>query len=288
MAFEMRNLAHHMNQCSINTATLGFQSHIDDVIEAVARAGFGEIAPWRVEVEGQDVAAIARHIKNAGLKLSGYCRSTYIPAVDAHTFRANVESNKRALDDAAILGAPAFVMVVGGLPAGSRDLAGARQQVLEASAELREYGKSVGVRIALEPLHPAYAADRSVLTLLSEALTMCETIEPNAIDPWVGVAIDCYHVWWDPDLPQGIAAAGAAKRIFAFHVCDWLVPTLDVLNDRGMMGDGVIDIQGIRSGVETSGYSGSVEVEIFSSRNWWQRPMVETLAMCRTRLETAT
>jgi sugar phosphate isomerase/epimerase len=284
----MRNLSQHLDQCSINTATLGFQSPIDEVIEAVARAGFGQIAPWRVEVEGKDVAAISKHIKNAGLKLSGYCRSTYIPAVDAQTFRANIEANKRALDDAAILGAPAFVMVVGGLPAGSRNLTLAREQVQDASAELREYGKSVGVRIALEPLHPAYAADRSVLTLLSEALDMCDAIEPNSSNPWIGVAIDCYHVWWDPALTQGIARAGAAKRIFAFHVCDWLVPTLDVLNDRGMMGDGVIDIQGIRSSVEAAGYVGSVEVEIFSSRNWWKRPIAEILSACRTRLETAT
>jgi sugar phosphate isomerase/epimerase len=284
----MRNLAHHLDKCSINTATLGFQANITEVVDAVARAGFGQIGPWRHEIEGQDVAAISKHIKNAGLKLSGYCRSTYIPAADAATFHANIDKNKRALDDAATLGAPAFVMVVGGLPAGSRNMTAARQQVLDASAELREYGKSVGVRIALEPLHPAYAAERSVLTLLSEALDMCEAIEPAAVDPWIGVALDCYHVWWDPNLPQGIAAAGAANRIFAFHVCDWLVPTLDVLNDRGMMGDGVIDVPGIRAAVEAAGYSGSVEVEIFSSRNWWTRPMAEILSVCRTRLATAT
>jgi sugar phosphate isomerase/epimerase len=284
----MRNLAHLLDQCSINTATLGFQANIMEVVDAVAHAGFGQIAPWRREIEGQNVTAISKHIKNAGLKLSGYCRSTYIPAVDTTTFRANIENNKRALDDAAILGAPVFVMVVGGLPAGSRNMTAARQQVLEGSAELREYGKSVGVRIALEPLHPVYAAERSVLTLLSEALDMCEAIEPAAVDPWIGVALDCYHVWWDPDLPQGIAAAGAANRIFAFHVCDWLVPTLDVLNDRGMMGDGVIDVPGIRAAVEAAGYSGSVEVEIFSSRNWWTRPMAEILSVCRARLATAT
>ncbi len=284
----MRNLGQHLKQCAINTATLGFQKPIEEVVDAVARAGFGQIAPWRREIEGHDVKAIAKHIRDAGLTLSGYCRSTYIPAVDAKSFRANISANKRALDDAATLGAPAFIMVVGGLPTGSRNMAAARQQVQDASAELMEYGKSIGVRIALEPLHPVYAAERSVLTLLSEALDMCDTIEPASADPWIGVAIDCYHVWWDPNLSHGITRAGAGKRIFAFHVCDWLVPTTDVLNDRGMMGDGVIEIQGIRSQIEATGYNGSVEVEIFSSNNWWKKPMAETLFMCRTRFETAT
>lgn len=284
----MRDLGKHLDCCSINTATLGFQKPIEDVVDAVARAGFSQIAPWRHEVEGHDVKAIAKHIRDAGLKLSGYCRSTYIPAIDNATFRANIAANKCALDDAATLGAPAFIMVVGGLPVGSRNMTAARQQVLEASAELREYGKSLGVRIALEPLHPAYAAERSVLTLLSEALDMCDAIEPDKTDPWIGVAIDCYHVWWDPNLAQGIKRAGADKRIFAFHVCDWLVPTQDVLSDRGMMGDGIIDIQGIRSQIEATGYTGSVEVEIFSINNWWKRPMAETLSVCRTRFETAT
>jgi sugar phosphate isomerase/epimerase len=284
----MRDLGQNLECCSINTATLGFQKPIEEVVEAIARAGFKQLAPWRLEVENRDVRAISKHIRDAGLRLSGYCRSTYIPAVDQAAFRANVEANKRALDDAATLGAPAFIMVVGGLPAGSRNMTAARQQVQDASAELTEYGKSIGVRIALEPLHPAYAAERSVLTLLSEALDMCEAIEPNAVDPWIGVAIDCYHVWWDPNLQQGIARAGQAKRIFAFHVCDWLVPTQDVLNDRGMMGDGIIDIQGIRGQIEAAGYNGSVEVEIFSINNWWKRPMAETLSICLTRFETST
>jgi len=283
----MRELKDHLRICSINTATLGFQAPIGEVIDAVARAGFGQIAPWRREVEGGDVRAIAKHIRDAGLSLSGYCRSTYIPANSAQQFRANVEANKRALEDAALLGAPCFVMVVGGLPAGSKDLAAARQQVREATAELAIHGKALGVKIALEPLHPVYAAERSCLTLLSEALDWCDAIEGVSTDPWVGAALDCYHVWWDPNLALEIARAGKARRIFAFHVCDWLVPTDDVLNDRGMMGDGAIDIRGIRRAVEAAGYSGAIEVEIFSARNWWKRPMDETLAVCMERFATA-
>ncbi len=283
----MRELAAQPGACAINTATLGFQAPLTDVIDAVARAGFGGIAPWRREVEGQDVGAIARRIREAGLKVPGYCRSTYIPAMDRAGFLTNIEANRRAITDAATLGAASFVMVVGGLPAGSKDIAAARAQVAEGTALLLEHGKSLGVRIALEPLHPVYAADRSCLSLVSEALAICDAIEGAADDPWLGVCLDVYHIWWDPGRSAAIARAGAEHRIFGFHVCDWLVPTEDVLNDRGMMGDGVIDVPQIRGEAETAGYTGFIEVEIFSARNWWKRPIGEPLAVCRERLGSA-
>ena len=272
--------------CAINTATLGFQAPISEVIEAVARAGFGAIAPWRREVEGGDVKAIARQIRDAGLAVPGYCRSTYIPAADKAGFDANIEANRRAISDAAVLGAKSFVMVVGGLAAGSKDIAAARAQVADATGQLLGHARACGVRLALEPLHPVYAADRSCLSLLSEALDMCEAVEGATDDPWLGVCVDVYHVWWDPNLRRDMARA--AGRILGFHVCDWLVPTADVLNDRGMMGDGVIDVPGIRSMAEDAGYAGFVEIEIFSAANWWKRPMVETLDVCGERLATAT
>lgn len=279
-----RDLSQHLRDCSINTATLGFQAPIADVIDAVARAGFGHIAPWRREVEGHDVQAIGQRIRDAGLKVSGYCRSTYIPASDRTTFLFNIEDNKRAIADAAALGASTFVMVVGSLPEGSRNMALARQQVAEACGLLLEHAKVHGVRLGLEPLHPVYAADRSCLTLITEALNICGDVEGFATNPVLGVVIDCYHVWWDPFLADSILRAGRECRIFGFHVCDWLVPTRDILLDRGMMGDGVIDIRGIRSLVEEAGYAGPVEIEIFSERNWWKKPMAETLAVCCERL----
>jgi len=239
-------------------------------------------------VEGGDVPAISRAIKDAGLKVSGYCRSTYIPASSKAEFAANIVANKRAIIDAAACGAETFVMVVGSLPQGSRDLAAAREQVKEATAELLAHGKALGVKIALEPLHPVYAADRSCLTLLSETLDWCDEIEGRVLDPWLGACVDVYHVWWDPQVMRDIARAGKAGRIFNFHVCDWLVPTLDVLNDRGMMGDGVIDIPGLRWAAESAGYTGFVEVEIFSAHNWWKRPMAETLTVARERFSAAT
>jgi sugar phosphate isomerase/epimerase len=274
--------------CSINTATLGFQAPLTEVVEAVARASFPAIAPWRREVEGQDIGQVARHIRDAGLKLSGYCRSPYLPAATRAAFLQNIEANKRALDDAAVLGAPVFVMVVGSLPEGSKDIEAARVQVREGVGMLVEYGKSVGVKIGLEPLHPAYAADRSCLTLLSEALDWCDAIEGHRDVPWLGTVIDVYHTWWDPNIARDIARAGAAQRIFGFHVCDWLVPTEDVLNDRGMMGDGVIDVPLFRARMEAAGYDGFVECEIFSAKNWGVRPMDETLAVCKERFRSAT
>jgi sugar phosphate isomerase/epimerase len=283
----MRDLSDR-SLCAINTATLGFQAPIETAIDAVARAGFGGIAPWRREVEGRDVAAIAGRIRDAGIKVTGYCRSTYIPASTRAGFDANVEANRRAINDAATLGAYSFVMVVGGLAEGSKDIAGARAQVTEASALLLDHGRRAGVRIALEPLHPVYAADRSCLSLLSEALDVCDAIEGRTDDPWLGVCVDVYHVWWDPNLKRDVARAGAAKRIFGFHVCDWLVPTEDVLNDRGMMGDGVIDVPAIRREIEAAGYKGFVEVEIFSARNWWRKPIDETLRAAAERFATAT
>ena len=276
-----------MQRFAINTATLGFQCPIEKSIDAIAAAGFGGIAPWRREIEGQNVSGIAKRIRDAGLKVTGYCRSTYLSSLTREGLLANIKSNKRAMDDAAVLGANSFVMVVGGLPEGSRDIAGARAHVVEGTAQLLEYGKSLGVRIALEPLHPVYTAERSCLTLLSEALDMCQQIEGAVVAPSLGVCLDVYHIWWDPNLERDIARAGLEKRIFGFHVCDWLVPTADVLNDRGMMGDGVIDIASIRADVKKAGYQGLIEVEIFSEQNWWKRPVAEILKVCAERLATS-
>ncbi len=276
----VRELSGRLDLCAINTATLGFQAPIGEVIEAVARAGFGGIAPWRREVEGLNVAIISRQIKDAGLQVTGYCRSTFIPATTRLQFLQNIETNKRAIADAATLGASCFVMVVGSLPEGSKDLGAARAQVKEASGLLADFGKSVGVRMALEPLHPVYGTNRSCLTLLAEALDICD--QHN--DPWLGVLVDVYHLWWDPYLARDIKRAG--DRIFGFHVCDWLRDTQDVLNDRGMMGDGIIDIFGIRAMVESAGYQGLVECEIFSANNWGKRPMAETLKVCVERFSS--
>jgi sugar phosphate isomerase/epimerase len=283
----MRSLSGRLDLCSINTATLGHKASIESVIDDVARFGFGGMCPWRRDLDRHDVTAVTRRIRDAGLKVSGYCRSTYLPALTREGFQANVEDNRMAIDQAATLGAQCFVMVVGSLPAGSRDLAGARKQIVEGAAVLLEHARRVGVRLALEPLHPMYAGDRSCLNTIAQALNMVEAIEPEpGAAPALGVALDVYHVWWDPDLAGGVARAGAAGRLFAFHVCDWLVPTRDLLMDRGMMGDGVIDIRSIRVAAEAAGYRGLIEVEIFSDADWWLKDAQTILATCSERLQS--
>ena len=282
----MRDLNGRLDLCSINTATLGHRAPIEEVIELVARQGFGGVCPWRRDLEGREAPAVARQIRDAGLQVSGYCRSTYLPASNRTAFEAALADNRRAIDQAATLGAACFVMVVGSLPKGSRDLPGARAQVEEATSILCEHARGADVRLALEPLHPMYANDRSCLNTVEQALDLAERVEPSpSAAPLLGVALDAYHIWWDPHLARDVERAGA--RIFAYHVCDWLAPTRDLLMDRGMMGDGVVDLRALRGEVERAGYRGLVEVEIFSEQDWWRRSPQETLAACAERLQSS-
>lgn len=273
----------NVRDCCINTATLGFREPLAVSAARIAAAGFGLITPWRQEVDESRPELAAQAIRAAGLVVGGYCRTMYFTAPDAAGRRAAIESNAQALRAAAVLGAPCLVAVVGGLPAGSRDIVSARQQILDGLAALLPVMRETGVRIALEPLHPVYAADRSVLNTIDQALDWCALLDPQQ-QGWFGVAIDAYHTWWDPQLAPAIARA--AGRIMGLHVCDWRLDTRDPLQDRGMMGDGVIDLRALRAMVQGSGYGGAVEVEIFSSRDWWQRAPDEVLAVCRQRLES--
>jgi sugar phosphate isomerase/epimerase len=179
------------------------------------------------------------------------------------------------------------VLVVGGLPQYSRsgseaskDIAAARTQVEDAIAEMMDYARTARMPLAIEPLHPAYAADRACVNTTKHALDVCDRLDPNRSGA-LGVALDVYHIWWDPDLLSQIERAGK-DRLLAFHVCDWLVPTTDILNDRGMMGDGVIDIRSVRRAVEAQGFAGYCEIEIFSN-DWWTEPMDEVLRTCIAR-----
>jgi sugar phosphate isomerase/epimerase len=203
------------------------------------------------------------------------------PATDAAGRRAAVDENRRALEEAYRLRAQCLILVAGGLPAGSKDIAGARTQIEEGIAAILPLARQAGVALAIEPLHPMYAADRACINTLSQALDLCDALDPRG-EGGLGVAVDVYHVWWDPQLERQIARAGKA-RLLAFHICDWLVPTRDLLSDRGMMGDGVIDIPRIRSFVEQAGYAGFHEVEIFSELDWWRRDPDEVLATCKER-----
>lgn len=236
--------------------------------------------PWRRELQGEDLQQIARQLAASKMNVSGLCRSTYYTAPTLAERKLAIDDNRRALDDAAVLNAACYMQVVGGLPTGTKDLYEAREQVKQGIRQLLPHSKDVGVPIALEPLHPMTAADRSCLCTLRQALDWCDELDPDG-EFGLGVAVDVYHVWWDPDLASQILRAG--KRILAFHVSDWLVPTTDLVNDRGMPGDGVINIPSIRRLVENAGFNGAIELEIFSPY-WWQKDINSTLDISVDRI----
>ncbi|MFI3905187.1 sugar phosphate isomerase/epimerase family protein [Ochrobactrum sp. S1502_03] len=255
-----------LDRFSMNTATLGFQTPIAQTVDMIARAGFAGLAPWRRELEGTDARQVGRLIRDCGLSVSGYCRSTYFPASSQRDWQANVDDNKRALNEAAELQAACFVLVVGGLPNGSRNLPDARQQVKDGICALLETATELNVPLALEPLHPMYAADRACVNTVEQSLDICRKLAPE--NPLLGVAVDAYHTWWDPKLPEMMALAQAEDRLLACHINDWLVPTRDMLMDRGMPGDGIIDLSAFCALAEAKQYSGFFELEILSNELW--------------------
>ena len=263
---------------SLNTATVKQQWRLDQIIEGCARHDIRGISPWRDQVAEIGLTRTAQLIRTHGLTVTGYCRGGMFPAADKAGQQAALDDNLRAVDEALEIGAPCLVLVVGGLPKGSKDIAGARQQVRDGIAALLQYSRRMGMPLAIEPLHPMYAADRACINTLAQANDLCDALG----DDGLGIALDVYHVWWDPELHAQIRRAGK-KRLLAFHICDWLVPTADLLLDRGMMGDGVIDLAGLRTAVEAEGYAGFHEVEIFSAGNWWKRPPDEVLQICKQR-----
>jgi sugar phosphate isomerase/epimerase len=269
---------------SINTATLGEKRNLRREVDALRRHNIRGIAPWRDEVAEIGAKQAARMLRDNGLVVTGFVRAGFFPAADRKGRRAAIDDNRRAIDDAATLEAQCLVLVAGRLPKDSKDLAGARAMVRDGLGEILDHARSAGVPLALEPLHPMYCADRACVNTLAQALDLCDELAGKS-GAGMGVAVDVYHVWWDPDLKAQIERAGD-ERLLAFHICDWLVPTTDLLLDRGMMGDGVIDLPLIRSWMEAVGYRGLHEVEIFSKNNWWKRDADEVLATCRLRHET--
>jgi sugar phosphate isomerase/epimerase len=277
---------------SINTATVRKQWALPEIIAGCGRRGIRLISPWRDQVAAVGLKETAQRLRDAGVRLSGYCRGGMFPAADRAGRKIALDDNKRAVDEALTLEAPCLVLVVGGLPkdaggrVASKDLPGARAMVRDGIGELLEYARPAGMPLAIEPLHPMYAADRACVNTMAHANDLCDELSPGG-NAGLGIAVDVYHVWWDPDLKREIErASGHAGRLLAFHLCDWLVPTTDLLLDRGMMGDGVIDLPLIRSWMEAAGYRGPHEVEIFSERNWWKRDPDEVLATCVERHQT--
>jgi sugar phosphate isomerase/epimerase len=285
----MRDFSADHRWLSLNTATVRKQGDLVQIVEACARHGIRAIDPWRDQVAHVGLDRAVRAVRDAGLELSGYCRGGMFTSDGARRSEVR-DDNRRCVDEAKALGASCIVLVVGGLPqysrpgsAASKDIAAARGQVHDAIGEMLDYARQAKLPLAIEPLHPAYAADRACVNTTEQALDICDALDPGRTGA-LGVALDVYHIWWDPKLMSQIARAGR-DRLLAFHVCDWLVPTKDILNDRGMMGDGVIDIKSIRAAVEAGGYAGYSEIEIFSN-DWWAKPMDEVLRTCIERHRT--
>ncbi|WP_454649511.1 sugar phosphate isomerase/epimerase family protein [Bradyrhizobium liaoningense] len=285
----MRDFSSDHRWLSLNTATVRKQGDLVAIIEACAKHGIRAIDPWRDQVAAIGLERAARAVRDAGLELSGYCRGGMFTSDGSRRGEVR-DDNRRCVDEAKALGAPCIVLVVGGLPQYSRpgseaskDIAAARGQVEDALAEMLDYARQAKLPLAIEPLHPAYAADRACVNTTKQALDICDRLDPGR-SGMLGVALDVYHIWWDPELMGQIARAGQ-DRLLAFHVCDWLVPTRDILNDRGMMGDGVIDIKSVRQAVEAQGFAGYSEIEIFSN-DWWGKPIDEVLRTCIVRHKT--
>lgn len=251
---------------SLNQKTTNRWS-VQEAVDGCVRAELTSIGLWREPVHEVGVTQAARMVTDAGLRVSSLCRGGFLTAEPGPERDRAIDDNRRAIDEAAALSADCLVMVVGGLPEGSRDLAGARDRVAEAIAALAPYAEERGVQLALEPMHPMYCADRGVLSTLDQSLDMAEPFAPDV----VGVVVDTFHVWWDPAVEAAIARA--AERIASFQVCDWITPLpADTLLSRGMMGDGHIDFRHFRRLVEAAGYDGAIEVEIFNADTWAADP----------------
>jgi sugar phosphate isomerase/epimerase len=231
-----------------------------EAVEGCARADVPWIGLWRHKVAEAGVSHSARLVQDAGLRVSSLCRGGMFPAATAQERQQRIDDNRRAIDEAAELGADTLVLVCG--PAPDRDISAAREMVRDGIAELAPYAAARGIRLGIEPLHPMFAADRSVIVTLAQALDIAEQFDPHV----VGVVIDVYHVWWDPEVYVQIARARG--RILGFHVNDWLAPPPDALLGRGMMGDGPIELRRLRTAVDGAGYRGPIEVEIFNQALW--------------------
>lgn len=258
---------------SFNQATAE-RASLPDVIEACARGGVPGISIWRHKLAETGVDRAARQLRDAGLWVSSVCRGGMFPASTASERAARIDDNRRAIDDAATLNAEVLVLVCGAAP--DRDISAAREMVADGIAAIAPYAAERGVRLGIEPLHPAFAAERSCITTMREARLMSEQFEASN----VGVVVDVYHVWWDPERAEEIARLG--DRIAGYHVNDWLVPVKNVLMNRGMMGDGVIELRRIRGEIERAGYMGPIEVEIFNE-SIWERPLDELVRLTKER-----
>lgn len=267
-----------LSRFSINQMTVK-QLSLPELVGACVELGVPGVGLWREPVQSYGLEASAKLVRDAGLAVTTLCRGGFFTAIDPGERAKALDDNRRAVDEAATLGTDTLVLVSGGLPAGSKDLHGARERIADALAELGPYAAARGVRLAIEPLHPMYASDRCVVSTLAQALDLAERFPADQ----VGVTVDTYHIWWDDTAPAQIARAGAGGRIHTFQLADWTTPLPEgVLTGRGQIGDGAIDMREWKGYVEAAGYTGPIEVELFND-GLWARDGREVLAETAAR-----
>ena len=237
---------------------------IEESAGKYSEAGVKGITVWRDALSGRNIRKTGEMLRNSGLSVVSLARGGFFPATDAAKRQAALDDNRKAIDEAYELGTDKIVLVCGADPA--QTLEESRKQIYDGISAIIPVAMSAGVKLAIEPLHPMYADTRSAINTLAQANEMAEKLDSTS----VGVAVDVYHLWWDPDLEKEIARCGRNNKLLAFHICDWKSPTMDMLNDRGLMGEGCIPIRKIRSWVEAAGFKGFIEVEIFSNIYWQQ------------------
>ena len=267
----------NIDRLSLNTATVSKQWNLEQCIEACKRHEIKALAPWRKPLQECGVSKAAKLIKQAGLKVSGLCRGGMFPANNPKQRKSIIEDNYRAVDEALAIKADCLILVVGGL-ADNNDLEDARQQVYDSIEELLIYARQYHMPLAIEPLHPLYAADRACINTLSQALDICDQLGDG-----LGIAADIYHIWWDPQLTAQLKRAEG--QILGYHVCDWLKKTQNLLTDRGMMGDGVVNLKKISTLMDSTGYNNWIEVEIFSDF-WWKQEPDKVIQILKERFVT--
>lgn len=236
--------------------------NIEEAAKNYSSMGVKGITVWRDALSGRNIRNTGDMLRQHDLEIVSLCRGGFFPGIDYNKRQASIDDNRRAIDEAYELGTNLIVLVCGADP--SQSLEESRKQIRDGIFEILPEAESAGVRLAIEPLHPMYADTRSAINTLAQANEMTEALSSTL----VGVAVDVYHLWWDPDLEKEIERCGKNNALYAFHICDWKTPTIDLLNDRGLMGEGCIPLRKIRSWVEATGFNGFKEVEIFSTRYW--------------------
>jgi len=257
----MTNSIHDFSKLCVHTLT-NKPWNLRQCVENYSAVGIQGITIWRNVLEGKNLKECKQILDDHNMDVVSLARGGFFPSVEEPERVKAIDDNLRAIEQAAALGAPVLVLVCGA--DGRQSLEKSRDQIKEGIVKILPEAKAAGVKLAIEPLHPMYAGDRSAINTLAQANQMCEEINVE----FVGVAVDVYHLWWDDNLQNEIKRCGENGNLLAFHICDWNVPTTDFLNDRGLMGDGCINIPEIRTWVENAGFHGYNEVEIFSDKYW--------------------